>query len=172
MYWHATPARLLSCLAAFLVFGSGVAVQAETVHGNAADDLRWASVSDSGGDRLVFGAPGTDEIYFGLSCRPGSGKVELANYGAFDSPGGGAPKALTLTSADRRKTLDKLVVSDPLSDEVRKASVSLDEPLIAAFKRTGRLGVALEGAADAYSAASTSERAEIERFFSGCAARA
>lgn len=163
-------ACLISSLAALLVLGG--AAQAETVYGNAQDDLKWAAVSDSDGHRLLFGAPETDEVYFGLSCRAGSGKVELANYGGFDSPEGGAPTALVLTSADRRKALETVLISDPLSDEVRKASVSLDEPLLATFQRTGRLGVALDGAADAYSAASAAERAEITRFFSTCAARA
>lgn len=161
---------VLSGLAALLVFGG--AVQAETVHGNAADDLRWAAVSDSDGHRLMFGAPGTDEVYFGLSCRAGSGKVELANYGGFDGPEDAAPAALVLTSADRRKALNMVRVSDSLSDEVLKTSVSVDEPLIDAFKRTGRLGVALKGAGDAYSAASAAEHTEITRFLSTCAARA
>lgn len=165
------PARSLLA-AAFLALGGGAIAQAETFYGNAADDLRWASLSDEDGNRLVFGAPGTDEVYFGLSCKAGSGKVELANYGGFDTPDESAPKAVVLTSADRRKALDAVRVSDPLSDGVSKTSVSVDEPLMAAFKRTGRLGVALKGAADAYSAATAGERAEIDRFFSTCAARA
>ncbi len=163
-------ARLLPALAALFFLGACSAEAAPTaLRGNAADDLGWGLNLEGGSAQLVFGVPDSDVLWFGFYCQPGSGQIEFADYG----PTPGAPAAVTLVSGQARATAKVVRQADPLFEEIANGDLNSGEPVLAAFRRTGRLGMpGGPTSEDGYSAATAEEMTAIEGFFAACSRRA
>jgi hypothetical protein len=159
-------AKLLPAIAALFFMGACSTAEAQAVHGDARDDLGWVAVADSGRTNLLFGVADSDQIFFGLSCS-GAGRVAFADYSL--SPEDARRGALTLVSGEERALLP---VRSEVDDTFAMGTGELpaNAPVLAAFRRTGRLG--MPGGKDGYSAATGAELAQIERFFRACSARA
>ena len=156
-------ARLLPALAALFFLGACTAqARSAPLFGNTADDYGWGADFDSETAQLVFAVPESEVLWFGFYCRPGSGRVEFTDYGP-------TADALTLVSGPERTVAKVQRESDPLFEEIGNGELAAETPLLAAFQRTGRLGLAGDArSADGYSAGTAEEMAAIDRFFSPC----
>lgn len=156
-------ARLLPALAALFFLGACATPVASAAAGDPADDYSWSMHADGNAAHLMFGVPDSDIVWFGMSCRTGSGRVQLTQYGS-DSK---ADPRLLLASGGARQAIGVTREPNELHEETATAELKTSEPVLAAFRSTGRLGVT-GAAADGYSAATSAERAEIARFFAAC----
>ena len=148
--------RLFPALAALLL--TGACATTDALAGDASDDLSWGVSLEEKQPRLLFGVPDSDVVFLGLYCRPGTGHVELTD---FDEKGAG--RSLALVSGKDRATV-------PLKAD-RLGRLPVNHPVLAAFRRTGRLGGPGDRRAlDGYSAGTETERAELNRFFRDCRA--
>lgn len=161
-------ARLLPALAALFFLGACTAQARVALHGNADDSYGWGMNVEEGAAQLVFGVPESDNLWFGFYCRQGSAQVEFTDYGPAP-----AREALTLVSGQASTTAKVVREADPLFEEVRNGALAAAAPVLAEFRRTGRLGMpGGPTAADGYSAGTPAEMAAIEGFFSACGVKA
>ena len=155
-------AQILPALAALLLAGACTTPQALAA-GDAGDEYSWGMHTGEGRAHLMFGLPDSDVVWFGMSCRTGSGRVQVAQYGSDRRDG---PR-LMLASGKARQAVPVSREASDLHEEVASAELSASAPVLAAFRSSGRLGVS-GAASDGYSAATAAERAEIVRFFTAC----
>lgn len=157
-----STALLLPIVASFLL-GACATGAAETSN----DVFSWgSSVSAEEGAKLVLGEPETDNVVVGFYCRPGSGQVEMIDFGA--PPDANAAKRVTLVSGKTRAVAAVVVEPNEMTEVHRRSELSASNPVLQAFRATGRLGLARRGAADAYSAATPAEKAAVDSFFKSC----
>jgi hypothetical protein len=158
-------AKLLPALAALFFLGACTTTEAAT-YGSTTDEFSWGlDINDQEGAKLVFGEPDTDNVWLGLYCRPGSARIDMIDFGGSN----GSATRVTLVSGQSRTVAGVLAESDGMTGEMlHRAKLTADAPALKAFRQTGRLGFARKGAADAYSAATPAEKADIARFFTAC----
>jgi len=108
---------------------------------NALDGLSWGLThTESEGDKLVFGAPGTDDVDLMLTCLPRSGQVKVFLAGPL-APFGRARVTFDLQSGGAKATVHGTQDND--MEDVFEAPLAADDPAMAGFGRTGELTVAI-----------------------------
>jgi hypothetical protein len=121
------------------------------------------------GLKLVYGRDGSDDVWLMLECKPGSRKVEV-----FVARHAGAHKGdmLTLTSGKVQSALAAAVEPDAAGagGVMVLAHATPELPALDGFRRTGSIAVKL-GAREYALSASSAEKPQIAKFFSGCERR-
>lgn len=125
--------------------------------------LDWFFVSDGGLGKLAYGAPDSDEILFQLECRAGAPDVRVSRPAAM----GARPEIVVRAEGLDERRLAATPTASQTHDGVDlDTSVPIDDPLLAAFRQTGWLGVEVGGNLRRYVAQPPA--AAIERFFAWC----
>ncbi len=111
---------------------------------------------------LAYGEAHSDNVSLMLECGKGSGRVQVS-----DLARGEAPAALVLASGRRSSALGGQVEASDGGPAILTAETPLGAEALQAFRKTGRLTVG-QGEARYGFAASGSERAEVDLFFTAC----
>ena len=111
---------------------------------------------------LAYGRPNSDDVALVLECQAGSGQVDISDIARRSGANG-----LILTSGTSRVVLPTRT-DTTLGPATLWARASSAAPVLAAFRRTGRIGVQSPGARYTVEAAAD-ERPGIEQFFQACA---
>lgn len=112
---------------------------------------------------LAYGPANSDEVQLFLQCPKGSGRVLVS-----DVDRGRPSGVLQLVSEGRRASVAvRLDDGEGLEPGTMAGELKLDAPVLASFRRSGAIEVALGGRRYAIKA-SAGERAGIERFFRAC----
>ena len=137
------------------------------------DEWTWTHFRSGGADGfpvLVYGARGSDEMVINLQCRE-RGKITLLQMRGGVGEGRDGP--IVLTSGGQRTAFDVTLGPDSGDGHTPAAApAAFDHPLLAAFRKTGRLAVTSDGRSRAVDAIDDIEKATIARFFESCAGEA
>lgn len=136
-----------------------------------AEGERWTfaardQATDGHPATLRFGTNEPEDIPFMLSCRPGSGQIHIQAWVDTATP---TPRsaAATLTSGPVRASVSVRINGEEMygGTEVYGA-FSARVPVMAAFRRSGRLGVSVAG--HAVSPLRSASPAMVARFLASC----
>jgi hypothetical protein len=114
---------------------------------------------------LAYGRADSDDVDLMLQCSRGSHRVEVSALTPRMTRGA-AP--LTLVSGPVKSDLQAQVTPDEENaGGLASASAASDAPVLAAFRKTGRLSFRLAGRQQAF-AATAGEQVGVARFFAAC----
>ena len=124
-------------------------------------DYDWHYQVDGREASLVFGMEDSDDVMMGLSCRSGSGKLDL--FAIVDTA-----KEIHLESGgDTERFAAASEPSDLHDGLVLSAEARTDVPVFQRFRRLGWMASLHDGRRDLY-VVHPENAANVERFFAGC----
>jgi hypothetical protein len=133
-----------------------------------AEDTRaWQILTPKKSDALlIYGTPKTDDTPLSFRCTPKSGQVEvLANLPAAADLAA-RPASVVLTSKTASANLRGRVQPAPTGGAMlATAEFSTRAPLVAAFRRTGEIGLSVLGGTVQPAPA---PKAAVRKFFGAC----
>lgn len=115
------------------------------------------------GVKLAYGRANSDAVWLMLTCKPGTGRVEVIQTQGKDQDG-----PVSLSSGFQSTRLDgKAEAEDGPGDFMIRASANTSDAALAGFRASGRLSVA--GPGYRYRIAATpAEREDVAHFFTRC----
>jgi hypothetical protein len=129
--------KLVTTVFAILV---ATAAQAQDTHA-------WQVLTPKGVDALlVYGTPATGDALLSFRCTPKSGQVQMEASLLTREPVVARPASVVLTSEAASMSLrGKVQPSAVNTDMLALAEFSTRAPLVAAFRKTGQIGVGVLG---------------------------
>ena len=121
----------------------------------------WHYQVDGREASLVFGVESSDDILMGMSCRAGSGKLNL--FAIVDTP-----SEIHLESGGDTERFTAVAETSELHDgHILSAQAPTDAPVFQRFRRLGWIASLHDGRRDLY-VAHPKTAPDIDRFFAGC----
>lgn len=151
--------RGAAALAALALAFAGGPVSARQAGGEPASEQVWMLQVIDGKAFLAYATPESDDIGMTLDCRLGSGRIGI--WTDLDKT-----DTLRLRSGGLDHIYPSVFRTNEETGSERTGTAKVDDPVLAAFSRTGALAV---GKRDPYAAASAKERDAIAKFFQACA---
>lgn len=124
--------------------------------------------NDDEGWKLAYGEDSTDYVLLMLECKPGSRKIDVIDLQHRQARKG---QILTLSSGKVQSALSPTLEQSEETDSVDViAHTTSDLPALDGFRHSGSIAVKLGGHEFALTA-SSAEKPQIAKFFSGCERR-
>lgn len=171
MIQDSAPSLLASAVLAGLALGACSSVDGGTQGLTAANTapspqagFDWFHDSEANEASLVYGEANTDNIWLGLSCTRGAGRLDM-----FQPVGPGHAPVIRLESGGETESYPARAESSDLHDGPDLiASAPVGDPVFQRFRRVGWLAVLGEGTERALMVPHPQTAPAIERFFVFC----